>query len=580
MPKPAYDHAYQVARKALLADGPVCVHCGQRRAIRADHQPPLSLHVHEQGSGCCILVPSCLPCEQRQAAALGGARPPKPKLELVEPPSICPKDPVWKRAVWLNKLRREIPEDATWPRLMSAPHPRAVGTLGVEVEAWAAERNGRPWRWWQRLAAYRMLEVDADGHLVWSTILLTVSRQLGKSWLVRDLCGWRLEAGARFGVEQLVVSIAKDVAAVKEVQRPARVRAKFHPDLYRVREVNGQEEIEYLPDASRWMIRSREGVYGLTATFATADEAWKIPANAIEDGLEPTMVEREDAQLVLLSTAHRRSTALMIGRRAGALDQLHDPRSTLLLEWSAPPDSDLEDRAGWRMASPHWTPRRELLIAERIAAALGGESDDPDEPDPVEAVKAQWLNRWPAKRVAPAKGEPLVDDDAWAAVRCDEDSVGPLVIAVEDHYGQGASVAFCGVLPDERLGVGGRLCASRADAYVLAAEAAEARPGSTLVVGASLSGDPALEEIRATTVVRAGVKETPPALAMLRDMVATGTVVHDGSPDLDDQMAAGRVRDGAGGLHLVVGPRSDLVRATVWALLTAVTSPAPSPAIH
>jgi len=45
----------------------------------------------------------------------------------------------------------------------------------------------------------------------------------------------------------LVLSIAKDLAATKEMQRPARIYAKAHSDLYHVREVNGQEEVEPQP---------------------------------------------------------------------------------------------------------------------------------------------------------------------------------------------------------------------------------------------------------------------------------------------------------------------------------------------
>ena len=277
-----------------------------RPATRADHQPPLSLHEHIEDSGCCILVPSCLACERKQAGLLGGsvqARRDRLAAPLTEPSTIAVGDSRWDQCPWLDELRADMPPEATWPRLMSGPHPDAVATLGPLVEAWATERNGRPWRWWQRLAAYRLLELDAAGHLVWHSVLLTVSRQVGKSWLLRDLCSWRLESAEHFGVEQLIVSIAKDIAAVKEMQRPARVRARNYPDLYKVREVNGQEEIEFLAHASRWMIRSRDGVYGLTATFATVDEAWKISAASIEDGLEPTMVECDGAQLILASTA-------------------------------------------------------------------------------------------------------------------------------------------------------------------------------------------------------------------------------------------------------------------------------------
>ena len=152
-----------------------------------------------------------------------------------------------------------------------------------------------------------------------------MARQVGKTWWLRDVCDWRFEQGDRFGAEQLVLSTGKDLAVVREMQRPARVRAKAHGDVYKVREVNGQEEIEMIADGSRWMVRSKEGVYGFTASMATVDEAWKVSAAAVDDGLEPTMVEQPQSQLLLVSTAHRKATALMIGRRAGALDRLGDP---------------------------------------------------------------------------------------------------------------------------------------------------------------------------------------------------------------------------------------------------------------
>ena len=80
-----------------------------------------------------------------------------------------------------------MPKDATWPRLMTVPHPRAVGSLGAEFVRWAERRTGRPLRWWQRLVAVRLLEVDKDGRLVWETAVLSMARQLGKSWLLREL---------------------------------------------------------------------------------------------------------------------------------------------------------------------------------------------------------------------------------------------------------------------------------------------------------------------------------------------------------------------------------------------------------
>ena len=583
MPKAGYGWGYQKARKELLAGGELCAHCGRRPASEADHQPPLSLHHHVAGTGCCELVPSCWRCAREQGRVLGGANnghrmeaPP-----VVEPVGFGRRDPVWD-VPWLRQLRGRVPRDATWPRLMTVPHPRAVDSLGAEVAAWAKRRRGVAWYWHQRLFATRLLEVDAAGELVWETALLTVARQVGKTHVLHDLCAWRLEQGGRFGCAQTVLSIAKDLAVVRRMQAPSRVRAAALSDRYHVRNVNGQESITWLADGSEWMIRSKEGGYSLTTSMVTVDEAWKVAASVIDDAIVPTMVEQPQSQLLLVSTAHRRASALMIGRRATALDQLDVPDGhggVLLVEWSAPRDGELGDRKVWRMASPHWSDKRERTIAQRLAAALSGESDDVDEPDPLTSIETQWLNRWPAKRLNVVKGELLITGDDWESAVCDDDSVGPLVIGVEDHHERGAAVAFCGTLADGRFVLGGELCGSRAEAYGLAGDAAGARPGSTLVVGASLASDAELLTIPVLAVRKAGVAETAASLSTLRELLGD-RVVQDRSADLGQQVLGARVTVGSGGLHLVPGQRSDLVRAAVWALRVAATDPVPTPAIH
>ena len=163
-----------------------------------------------------------------------------------------------------------------------------------------------------------------------------MARQLGKSWLLRELVLWRIHQGDRFGEPQDVLHTGKDVAICKEIQRPARSWARSQPDIYKVREVNGQEHIEYLPDGSRWMLRAKEAAYGLAVSMAAVDEAWKVRSHTIEEGVTPTMVERAQPQLLLVSTAHRLTTDLMLERRRVALAGLEDGDGDLLVEWSAP----------------------------------------------------------------------------------------------------------------------------------------------------------------------------------------------------------------------------------------------------
>ena len=123
---------------------------------------------------------------------------------------LAAADPRW-RVPWLKGLRR-VPGDATWPRLMTVPHPAAVDSFGSEFSSWAEGRTGKALRWWQRLSVARMLEHDDAGLLVWDTVLLSLARQLGKSWLLRELCLWRIEQGDRFGEPQDVLHTGKDLA--------------------------------------------------------------------------------------------------------------------------------------------------------------------------------------------------------------------------------------------------------------------------------------------------------------------------------------------------------------------------------
>lgn len=585
MGRPAYGANYRRARRALLASHPLCAYGCGRPATEADHQPPLALHDHRAGSGCCGLVPSCGPCGRAQGAQLvNGMDVPAPvevEPSRPEPVGFDVDHECW-RVPWLEPLL-DVPGNAVWPRLMTVSHPRAVGSLGVEFCAWAEQRTGGRLRWWQRLVAARLLEVDAAGNLVWEAVVLSMARQLGKSWLLRELLFWRVHESARFGGEQLVLHTGKDVAICREVQRPARIWAKARRDEYVVREVNGQEEIAYVGDgfSSRWMIRARDAVYGIAATMVGVDECWKVKAEAVEEGVVPTMVDAEQTQLLLVSTAHRRATSLMMRRRAEALTALATGGGDLLVEWSARSDAELDDRDGWRMASPHWTARRERLIAQRVEAALAGVGDDgdPDEPDPVEAVRAQWLNVWPGRISRPEKGEPVVDPNRWVRARCDDDSAGPLVIAIADHYGRGCAVGFCGTLDDGRLVAGAELVDSRLEAWGLAGRAAWARPGSILVTSASLAADPAAGDVNVDTIVKVGGADTATAVVVIRDLLATGRLVHDGSPAVTAQLREARVNVGAR-VNLLPGGRHDAVIAVLWAVQAAATRPVVQPAIY
>jgi hypothetical protein len=573
-----YGPAHQRRRKALLGPGVTCHLCGAP-ATELDHVPPLALHRHVEHSGCCVELPACGPCQRAQGVAILKGQHLKVEHELLDDPDGFPVDsPVW-RVEWLDDLL-DVPDDAAWPRLMTVPHHRAVASLGLDFEAWVAQRTGRVLRWFQRLTVRRMLEVDVEGRLVWDVVLITLARQVGKSWLLRELCAWRLHHGHHFGEPQTVVLVSMMKAQARDVFDPELQLAKhLGPSFYECREVNSEECITYREDDSRWLLATKGtgrtgGAYGRTTALGVVDEAWSVRAFTVDEGIEPSLVEAEQSQLVLTSTAHRLATSLMLDRRAAALASLGDPTpGDLLIEWSARRDVELEDRTAWRQASPHWSPKRERAIAKAVQRALAGfASDDASEPDPIEAVRAQWLNIWPPK-IATSKGEELLSVAAWSALMMpNDDERQQLWVAIEDNYGDGAAVATVAAIPGGGYEVDGWLCENRDAALASAQElVAEWPTNATLLLSPSLRSS-------SGRAVAPSV-ETRYGLSLVRSLAKRGLICHDDTPELDAQLAEVRVRPmPGGGLSIVAGTRADLVRALAWAVRAADVS-LPKPAI-
>jgi hypothetical protein len=583
------DPVYLRARAAMLAAGPVCHACKVRPARVADHVPSLAEHRHVIGGGCiCVLRPHCWQCSSSQGGLLR-ARQLDEQLariadqqqddEVVEPVGFGPDDRAWD-VPWLDALR-DVPPEGSWPRLMTPPHPRAVASLGEAFAPFAAERMGGELRWWQRLAATRLLEVDETGRLVWPAALVLTARQVGKSVLLRELCLWRLLQSERFAQPQTVVHVAKDRAIAAEIQRSARAWARERPDEFpKVMSANGYELVEHA-SGGRWLIKSRAGVYGHSSSFVVVDEAWAVKASEVEDAIVPTLVETTSSQLLITSTANRAATSLVLGRRRAALELLDDPGSgDLLLEWSAPPDADIRDRDAWRLASPFWTEQREHLIAAAAERALAGDAGG-DGDDPQGAMRSQWLSTWlEPQRSDDRRGEPLLSRAVWDSLRTDEDCVGQRwTIALEDHFGHDGAVAACGELSNGDWLLAGWEFDARSSAVAKAVELVDVFPSVRLLAGASLLPDPDLamlpRPVAATSVT------TRQALPLLRELAAQGRVHWD--PADGSELAAAvercRVVERQTGLVPAGPERTDLVRAAAWALLDQAR-PRPVPAIR
>ena len=148
---------------------------------------------------------------------------------------------------------------------------------------------------------------------------------------------------------------------------------------------------------------------------------------------------------------------------------------------------------------------------------------------------------------------------------------------MEDHEGIGVGAVGEGGTEDGRLFVEGGLYERRTDAFAWARVVRDRYPSSRVLAGPALIGDQAARDARAkpahNTVIRVG-------LALLRDLLATDRLAHFDSPELTAQVAAARVTTSVAGLKLVAGPRCDLLRAALWALVEMEHNRPLRPAIY
>jgi hypothetical protein len=446
----------------------------------------------------------------------------------------------------------EVPADATPPRYSTARHPHAVGSYGSAFCTWADDhpgmhpRNTEGLRWWQRLAAYRLLEHDDQGRLVWRNALLTMARQVGKSWLVRALVLWRIQHRDLFGGEdQTVIHIAHKLPTATEVWRPAARWAKGQD--WHVRWANGEQLVES-PEGGRWLIAAAvDGVgVGFSLSMMVADEGWMI-RRAVVEAADPALSESASPQLLLISTAGDSRSDLFGSYRRQALDSLTDPVNTLLMEWSAAGSCGVADRDAWRAASPIWSSRREAEILDKL-----GKLEELE-------IRQNYLNQW--VDVAHGRSEPglpVFTAEEWAELGGHVAESSPVVAGVEAWFSDGVSVAFA-----ER--VGGRVGVS---VHMLGsvAEAAAAVAGvRTVLVGKSLGSDPAF----AGVAIRPVSGTARGAVVELRRLADEGALMHDGSPELAAQVLTLRTVSGADGPRVRSHGRADAVKAAAWAAVEA-----------
>jgi hypothetical protein len=374
-----------------------------------------------------------------------------------------------------------------------------------------------------------------------------------------------MHQAARFDEEQLILHTAQNLAVAREIQRPARLWAM--DESYKVRLSHGNEEIEH-PDGSRWMIRGSESVYGYSVSMGLIDEAWGVKPEVADDGLLPTMIERISSQLYLVSTAHTEATDLMVKNRREALEQMFEPKSTLIMEWSAHKECEPFDEDSWREASPHWDPKIRDFIAGKVDS---------------EGFRSQWLNIW--AKSAEDKNNYLIPTQLWDEAAMPDLEIpadAECIIAIDDYFGMGGSLAVAWADENKTIYVTGQVFERMADVWIRAAEISSTRPKSTILAGVTITADPNVSAMP-VPVQGAGTKESRSSFALLRELVTERQIRHANTHDLNNQIIEMIVNPAqAGGLTPAISEqrRTDLVKVSGWAIQAVYRKTESAPMIY
>ena len=569
----------QWVAQVMASCEPICIRCHQpvdmnlprnsRWGASADHEPAIALtgELLPSMDGAGI---SHLDCNRKHGASLGKTPQPRRapffKHASVTPPlRPVPYSPEQAKAAIRAPLRPEF-DPAGWvrPRLETDAPRGVVGTHGGEAAEWLQRVYGMTLRAWQRHALDRALEHDQDGRLVWQVVVLTVGRQSGKSWLSRGICMWRLHHAELFNEQQTILHMANKRDTAMEVLRPAGLWALQKYGKGSVRWGNSGAGI-ILPSGDRWLIHAANDSAGVgySCSMVFADEAWKIARPVIDDAVMPTMSEREQPQLWLVSTAGDSNSDLMIQYRSAAIEQLDAPAGTLLLEWSAPADADPDDPDTWAWASPEWTAKRQAFV-ERQHATIEESS-----------FRREWCNQW----VVQSGG--WLKDSQWDDTTSEEQLPpgATWVVAVESSFdGQGHAVAVAGVLEDERVVV--RVSTMRTSKQVdqRLAEIRAEHPMLFVIVTPGY-----VDRLHERFDELVGQREAVTGTQALLDLFDRRAILHDGSLILREHFASSRIskRDAGWVLSSAMGDGpSYAARAVMFAAAQATKRQRPTAIIH
>lgn len=450
--------------------------------------------------------------------------------------------------------------------------PHGIVSSGFPSAEQTCNRVGIGFDPWQRDLNRAILAKDADGLYAADTVLMSICRQAGKTYDVGALVfadsikvpdTTTVWTAHRFPVSRESFMALRALASTREMLP--------FVDPNEITSAAGNECIPFR-NGSRILFKARErgAIRGFTKVRRIIlDEGQILTESAMSD-MAPTQNHAENPQLIIMGTPPKPTdpSEVFLGLRQEALDGTSE--GLLYVEFSADPDSDLDDRAAWAKANPSYPNRTSDRAILRLRKLL---SDDDfrrealgifDDVNPIS--QAINLQQWRA----------LGDVDTSRRPE-------PVALGVEvSRDRQWSRIALAGVRPDGHHHV--QLVRSDKGtgwvATAVAELAAKWSPVATVVDPGSAAGSlvPALSEAGVEPMLLAS-RDVAAACGSFADAVAEGTVHHPEDRVLEVAVAAAGQRFTAGAWIFDAADRSTDIsplRAVTfarWGLVKSAAQP-------
>lgn len=351
-------------------------------------------------------------------------------------------------------LGSTYPRIATPPLVQGPAGPCGCGcaltpetSYGYDVEIFARDVLDRPLDPWQRHLVIHAGELLSDGRPRFRQVLVLVSRQNGKTWLLVILALYwlyvekvRLILGTSTTLKYAQESWDKVVTLAQGTEVLARAISRNG-----VRRANGEQALSTVW-GGRYLIAASnaEGGRSLTIDRLIADELRQQHSWDAYNAAVPAMNAVADAQAYFISNQGDDRSVVLNSLREQAIAGT-DTRLGIF-EWSSPDDMEPDDPEAIAMANPSLGRRIQIdaVMGEAVRAkAAGGDQ------------LAQFLTEVHCRRVSNLN--PAVDADAWTSCTEPGDLSGMrdrvvlcLDVSLDEEH---ASLYAAAVCPDGRVRV-------------------------------------------------------------------------------------------------------------------------------